>query len=260
MQRRFAYLFTLSCMLLLGSCTARYQDLLRDRDMQIRELNTRVSDLRAANADLEQRERTARQEADGLRGQANAKPVDAAANDTGELDKVRKDLPELDVRYNRGRLSIGIENSVTFDSGSTTVKSSASAVLRRVAEVLRRDYPDRRIYVEGHTDTDPIRKTKDKFRSNRHLSAERADVVAQFLTSTGGVPDRQVVVVGFGEFDPRMPGSAEAAKTAQPARRGRRRRAVLSHAVGAVCPPEAKAGQGVFGCALALARRANRAL
>lgn len=210
MQRRFACLFTLLSMLLLGSCTARYQDLLRDRDMQIRELNTRVSDLRAANADLEQRERAARLEADGLR---SAKPVEAAVTDSGELDKVRKDLPELDVRYNRGRLSIGIENAVTFDSGSTALKSSASAVLRRVAEVLRRDYPDRRIYVEGHTDTDPIRKTKDKFRSNRHLSAERADAVAQFLTSSGNVPDRQVVVVGFGEYDPRTPGSAEAAKT-----------------------------------------------
>lgn len=213
MQRRFAFVFAFSCMLLLGSCTARYQDLLRDRDMQIRELNTRVSDLRAANADLEQRERLARQEAEGLRGQLNAKPVEAAITDTGELDKVRKDLPELDVRYNRGRLSIGIENSVTFDSGSTALKNSASAVLRRVAEVLKRDYPDRRIYVEGHTDTDPIVKTKDKFRSNRHLSTERADAVARFLSSAGSVPERQIVVVGFGEYDPRTPGNASAAKS-----------------------------------------------
>ena len=211
MQRRFACVFALLSMLLLGSCTARYQDLLRDRDMQIRELNTRVSDLRAANADLEQRERAARQEADAIRAQLNTKPVEAV--DTGELAKIRQDLPELDVRYNRGRLSIGIENSVTFDSGSTALKSSASAVLRRVADVLRRDFSDRRIYVEGHTDTDPIRKTKDKFRSNRHLSSERADAVAGFLTTNGNVPDRQIVVVGFGEYDPRTPGSTDAAKT-----------------------------------------------
>jgi chemotaxis protein MotB len=211
MRRRLSSIFALFCLLGLASCTARYQDMLRDRDAQIRELNGRLSDLRAANADLEQRERVAREEADRLRGMAASKPVEAAT-DRGELDKIRRDLPELDVRYSRGRLSIGIENSVTFDSGSTALKSSASQVLGRVAEVLRRDFSNRRIYVEGHTDTDPIRKTKDRFRSNRHLSAERADSVAQFLTSKGGVPERQIVVVGFGPFDPRTTGNNEAAK------------------------------------------------
>jgi chemotaxis protein MotB len=211
MRRQLSSLFAALCLMGLASCTARYQDMLRDRDGQIRELNGRLGDLRAANADLEQRERVAREEAERLRGQPAAKPVEAAT-DRGELDKVRRDLPELDVRYSRGRLSIGIENSVTFDSGSTVLKNSAHEVLGRVVDVLRRDFANRRIYVEGHTDTDPIRKTKDRFRSNRHLSAERADAVAQFLV-TKGVPERQIVVVGFGPFDPRTSGSGDAAKT-----------------------------------------------
>ena len=184
-----------------GGCTAKYEDLLRDRDSQIRELEGENADLRAANADLQR--------------QLDSAPVVEAAAPVAaptELQRVQEELADLDVRYTRGRLSIGIENTVTFSSGSTELKSGAGDVLRRVADVLQRDYPNRRIYVEGHTDTDPIRKTKDRFRSNRHLSAERADAVADFLVTRGGLPAERVVVVGFGPYDPREEGTSDRAK------------------------------------------------
>ena len=111
------------------------------------------------------------------------------------------------MRYVRNRLSIGIDDSVTFDSGSTALKGSAHSLLKKVADVLARDYPDRRIYVEGHTDTDPITRTKDKFRSNRHLSVERADAVARYLIDSCNVSERRVAVVGYGQFDPKNSGS-----------------------------------------------------
>ncbi len=186
-----------ACLVLaiLPSCTNRYQDLLRDRDAQIRELNGTVADLRAENADLQRREREARDAA----ATTKAQPVPAADS---ELDKLRRELPETDVRYSRGRISIGIDNSVTFDSGSTVIKSEAEGVLRKVANVLKRDFAGHRIYVEGHTDTDPIARTKDKYRDNRHLSAERADAVARWLTGKGSVPEASIAIVGFGQWDP----------------------------------------------------------
>ena len=196
----------LPALALVPGCTAKYQDLLRDRDAQIRELKGEVADLRAANADLERRERAARADLANARTELQAPP------ETSDFDRVRNDLADLDVRYNRGRISIGIENTVTFSSGSTALKNSANSVLKRVADVIRRDFGGRRIYVEGHTDTDPIRKTKGKFRSNRHLSAERADVVADFLVKQGGVEQAQVVVVGFGPHDPRENGAGKSAK------------------------------------------------
>ncbi len=192
----------------LGGCTAKYQDLLRDRDAQIREMNGDLAELRAANADLERRERTARDELDLLRRGDPAKP-DAA---TGDLAKVQEDLAGLDVRYVHGRLSIGIESTVTFGSGSVELKPGAGAVLKRVAEVLKRDFAGRRIYVEGHTDNDPINKTKNRFRSNRHLSAERADVVADYLVRHGGIDPGQIVVVGWGQYDPREAAASDTAK------------------------------------------------
>ncbi|MGA0870131.1 MAG: OmpA/MotB family protein, partial [Planctomycetota bacterium] len=112
----------------------------------------------------------------------------------------------------RGRISLGSENTVTCEAGSTGRKRGANSMLRRVADVLKRDYADRRIYVEGHTDTDPINKTRGQFRSNRHLSAERADAVARWLVQNAGIPERQIAVVGYGPFDPRDPGNSDQAK------------------------------------------------
>ena len=196
-----------TCMALgtLSSCTARYQDLLRDRDAQIREYNARIAQLRAEHDDLTRKEQAARRRADELQQQLDGMVVTPVASDA-VLQGVRDELSGLDVRYNRGRISIGIENTVTFDSGSTVLKTSAHDVLRRVAAVLQRDFPGRRIYVEGHTDTDPIVKTRSKFRSNRHLSSERADAVASFLVASCDIPEDRIAVAGFGPCDPRMAG------------------------------------------------------
>ncbi len=180
---------------LASGCTAKYQMLLQDRDHVIKDQQDQIAGLMAANADLEERERLAREK-------LAAGTINVSAPRT-DADRVQRELPDLDVRYNKGNLSIGIANTVTFSSGSTSLKNSASSVLSQVAKVLQRDFASRRIYVEGHTDTDPIVKTKKRFRSNRHLSMERADAVVDYLVKKCGVPERQVVVVGFGQYDPK---------------------------------------------------------
>jgi flagellar motor protein MotB len=202
--------FTVVIVIALPGCTAKYQDLLHDRDQQIRELNGRVADLRAENENLA---RKGRENESALEGMRTAKPSEAS--DQSAERRLTNELgPEVEVRYRNGRLSIGIENTVTFDSGSTALKSTAHSVLKKVATALKRDYAGSRYFVEGHTDDDPISKTKEKYRSNRHLSAERADAVATFLTRECGIPERQIVIVGFGEHDPRD-GTARSNKAAQ---------------------------------------------
>ena len=195
----------------LPSCTARYQQMLLHKDMQIRDLQARIAELTATNADLETQEKSWRSKAESWENQAQ--PAASTAPAAEEIARLQKDIGDVaDVRYRNGRLSIGIDNVVTFAAGSTKLKSTAGQILRRVARVLNRDYPSHRIYVEGHTDADPIRKTKKRFRSNRHLSVERADIVASFLTSKCGIPGDQVVVVGYGANDPIARGSAKTSK------------------------------------------------
>ncbi|MBM3972824.1 MAG: OmpA family protein [Planctomycetes bacterium] len=174
------------------SCTTRYQDMLRERDERIRELSGDNARLRGENQDLQAR--------------APAAPVDASTqrpDNSSMLAEINKELGEgAEARYVRGRVSIGVENSVTFNSGSTKLLDGSHTVLRKVAGVLKGQFAGKRLYVEGHTDTDPISRTKDQFTSNRHLSALRADAVASFLIQQG-VPASSIVIVGYGEYDPR---------------------------------------------------------
>ena len=176
----------------LTSCTTRYQDMLRERDQNIRELSGEVARLRGENEELQRREATAVKE-------ASTPKRDESPNEVNQLQKDVGD--DAKVSYRGGRLSIGVNDSVTFDSGSTTLKDSSHRVLQNVSGVLKGKYAGRRFYIEGHTDTDPIVKTKDKYTSNRHLSAMRADSVARYLIEKG-VPESSIVVVGFGQFDP----------------------------------------------------------
>jgi len=190
--RKAILFFSLVAASLGTSCTARYQDMLRDRDDRIQALNGDVSRLRGENEELRNR-MSARPEV--VEASAGSEQVDL-------LDQLQDDLGnQASVRYNRGRLSIGVNNSVTFDSGSIALKSSSHRVLKNVAEVLRSQFAGHRFFVEGHTDTDPIRKTKDRFKNNRDLSAKRADAVAGYLVKQG-VPESSIVIVGWGPFDP----------------------------------------------------------
>jgi chemotaxis protein MotB len=200
-------------LLALTSCTTTYQQMLHERDLKITQLENANAQLRAANRELERREKGARDEAHALRDRltSDKTPAEASAS-KAELQQVQAELHDLDVGYRRGHVSIGIENEVTFASGSIDLKPGAGAILERVAAVLKRRFPDRRIFVEGHTDTDPINKTKGRFRSNRHLSAERADVVAAYLVDKCGLPADHVVVVGFGPYDPKLEDRSDTAK------------------------------------------------
>lgn len=204
-------LLSLSCcvyLLVAGGCATRYQDLLRDRDAEIRDLEAKLAGARAESEDLRRQKDEAERRASEV-----ARPADASATATdAQLSRVQDALPDLDVRRKFGRISIGIENTITFDSGRTDIKSGASSVLRRVADLLRSEFSDRRIYIEGHTDTDPIRKTRGQFRSNRHLSMERADSVARWLVDDGKLPESRIAVVGYGEYDPRASGASDSSK------------------------------------------------
>lgn len=191
--RKTILLLSAVALSLSTSCTTRYQDMLRERDERIRELSGDVARLRGQNDNLQARE-------------VAPQPANAARSDTPNLiNELQKDLgSEAEVRYNKGRVSIGVDDSVTFDSGSVALKDSSHKVLRNVVSALNSKFPGRRIYIEGHTDTDPIQKTKDKYSSNRHLSMLRADAVARYLISAG-IPEANIVVVGYGQYDPRDP-------------------------------------------------------
>jgi len=94
-----------------------------------------------------------------------------------------------------GELVVAVEGDVLFDSGRVDLKNSARQSLDRVARVIQERYAGKRIRIEGYTDSDPIRKSK--WRSNEHLSAERALAVESYLVKKG-IKNDSVYSAAFG--------------------------------------------------------------
>ncbi len=110
-----------------------------------------------------------------------------------------------------GTITVTISDAILFASGSATLKSASIAELDKAYSVLRSKYAGRKIDIVGHTDTDPINKTKNKWQDNWELSAERALTVVRYLVKKG-IPDETIRAAGCGESRPVASNSTAAGK------------------------------------------------
>lgn len=95
---------------------------------------------------------------------------------------------------------IEIAGDVLFGSGSATLKQDAKSELNKIASQLNGKYAQYNIRVEGHTDSDPIKKSK--WKTNEALSEARARAVADYLSSRG-VSAGRLSSVGMGSSKPK---------------------------------------------------------
>ena len=91
-------------------------------------------------------------------------------------------------------LVVSLPQDITFDTDSSTVRSSLRSDLGRVAENLLR-YPDSSVQVIGHTDNE------GEAAYNLGLSERRASAVADVLQA-GGVTFDRIRTTGRGEEQP----------------------------------------------------------
>lgn len=96
-------------------------------------------------------------------------------------------------------LVISLAAEVLFDTGQAVIKSMAHDTLMRAAGLLKR-YPNRKIRIEGHTDSVPI--STPQFPNNQALSEARARSVLNFFKEKAGIPAERMAAVGFGETRP----------------------------------------------------------
>jgi chemotaxis protein MotB len=163
-------------------------ELKRERDAQMSELDSMSIQLQEANARISQ----------------PPEPSESLADQPG--------LEELGIGYGmrNGMAVITIPSSITFPSGKAELSSEGKNALKQVASVLKDAHPSGVYSIEGHTDTDPIRKSS--FDSNRELSLARAMAVLTFLVEECRIPDEQCVLVGHGQYRPVDGGSGDASK------------------------------------------------
>lgn len=117
------------------------------------------------------------------------------------LNRPLEDIERFDVE---GGYVLMVQDKILFDSGSSDLNAAGKSSIEKLAADINAK-PHGRIWVRGHTDSDPVAKpsTKEKFpHGNLQLSAARAVEVGAQLIESGKVVARDVVVVGFGQHDP----------------------------------------------------------
>ena len=196
-------------LLTLGSCVAkeRYnesQDWAHQYQRQALAAEKRVVELEAENSTLRSRMR------DGEIGTLEAgSPVDesletrlgALKRQLSGLDRPPGPIERFDVP---GGYVFMIQDKVLFTTGSYEVGEEGRKALIDLVKDIQ-SQPHGRIMVRGHTDNVPVVKPETLKRlphGNLQLSAMRAVSVGALLIQDGGLPGQDVVVSGFGEWEP----------------------------------------------------------
>jgi chemotaxis protein MotB len=114
------------------------------------------------------------------------------------------ELKGIEATYDRkkGELTVNVPASILFEPGSVTLKPAAQATLSQIVRAIKRDYANKFIRVEGHTDTDPIRASGKQWIDNLDLSLNRAAAVTRHLEQQG-IAKKQIATVGHGETRPK---------------------------------------------------------
>ena len=120
-----------------------------------------------------------------------------------QLESKLSNIRRATTRTEGNNVVLNLQSRILFDLGRYQLKSEAHQTLRSVADILKQ-YPERPIGVEGHTDTVPV-TSKAPFPSNLHLSAYRAISVIEFLTGNTEINRDRLRAVGYGSEKPLKP-------------------------------------------------------
>ena len=178
---------------------------LQDRN---RELQSSLATSQARTADLE--------------GQLTAKDTQllAAMRERDGL-KSKLDAPEVDEPKAKpvptgwtptpGGAMIALSSDILFASGRATLSTAGAGRLSEIVTTIRSRYPGATVRVIGHTDSDPIVKSRKLWEDNLDLSANRAMAVTRELAKLG-IPDKQIETVAMGSTQPVAPNDGTAGK------------------------------------------------
>ncbi len=174
-------------------------------ESQLSGSQNRVGELEAsldiANREIETM-KNAQRDAEAERDQIAANAEQLRSTLSAELEKAK--LENISVQNARADNSIPIRlgNADFFETGSAQLTDQGAEKLARLAEIIH-SYHDRRIVVEGHTDSVPIGiGLRSKFASNWELSVARAAAAVRHMQSATSIPPQTMMAAGYGEFRP----------------------------------------------------------
>jgi flagellar motor protein MotB len=119
-------------------------------------------------------------------------------------------LPGIEVRPDGDVVRIELPAARLFQPGSTALQPIAGPLIDTVAAEIARAYPDQKVGVEGHTDTDFVRSPSGG--DNQSLSVARATAVYQYLNSRNQFPASRMFIAGHGGNQPVVSNATAAGK------------------------------------------------
>ena len=193
MKRKNYYLLGILCFFIVAfSGCAKNNALLNQQALLIDELTDENKNLLSENDRLRQANLNIGRQAEDELARAKA--------ELEEKLKTRIAEGSLEVGINDRGLVVTVLNKVLFDPGKAELKSSSQDVLDHVAGVLKNKMGNAMIYVDGHTDSDPIKKST--WRSNWELSSARALEVVHYFVEKKGLNPKRIAATGYGEHRP----------------------------------------------------------
>ena len=104
-----------------------------------------------------------------------------------DVQKMRTELSDLNVKVTRLNGLIAFDVPVHFDFNAADLRESDKAVLKQFAAVVKEFYPGAVLTAEGFTDP------AGSASYNQKLGQKRADTVRDFLVSDGGFSAEQIM-------------------------------------------------------------------
>jgi flagellar motor protein MotB len=119
-------------------------------------------------------------------------------------------MPGINVRQDGDVIRIELPADQLFNTGTAQPKPGADALVRTIAADVAQVYPQQLIGIEGHTDGSPM--TTPQFPTDQHLAVGQAMAVYDGLTRIGGLPAKQLFVVGHGASHPLVSNGTDAGR------------------------------------------------
>ena len=189
--RTLVIMICLASITLLSGCT-NWQKKYNALNVEHQNLKGLMERERAEKGHLVSEVSQGRQTIDELQRQIAERNNPAEATGFGEGYDVAFDAAA-------GTITVTLSNAILFQPGKATLKKSTISELDHIQSVLERKYRNKNIDIVGHTDTDPIKKSK--WKDNWELSSQRALTVLRYLVRNG-IPDEDIRAVGHGQSQP----------------------------------------------------------
>jgi chemotaxis protein MotB len=186
-----------------------------DAERRNQQLKQKEAEMRAQMVKAEGDAESERAKAEALEARlalANNRDASSASGSKIDVGSLKRQFDGTGVQVMEregGGATLVIASDITFNPGRADLNRKAETTLGKVVRTLKETKGVGKIRVEGHTDSDPIRKSG--FKSNEELSLARANSVQHFLVAQG-IDETIVEVAGFGDDVPAAPNDTPAGK------------------------------------------------